>query len=182
MNSNLKETIYLYSFLAIMAILSSSMTSLLLESFIGTANAATMQVCFTPGEDCQGLIASQIDKAKSKIYVQAYHLTNKAIITALKQAQYKGVTILLIVDKQAKKEAINLLDEGFNVMIDRKPRIAHNKVMIIDDKTVITGSFNFTAAAQKSNAENVIIIEDSKIAGLYEDNFFKRERLSSGVN
>ena len=128
------------------------------------AQAITMQVCFTPGQDCQGMIASQIDKAKSKIYVQAYHLTNKAIITALKQAQDKGVTILLIVDKQAKKEALMLLDEGFNVMIDRKPRIAHNKVMIIDDKTVITGSFNFTAAAQKSNAENVIIIEDEKIA------------------
>jgi len=156
--------------------------SILLILCLCTANAATMQVCFTPGQDCQGMIAEQIDKAKSKIYVQAYHLTNKAIIASLKQAQDKGVIILLVLDKQAKKEALSLLDEGFNVMIDRKPRIAHNKVMIIDDKTVITGSFNFTAAAQKSNAENVIIIEDSKIAGLYEDNFFKRERLSSGVN
>ena len=127
------------------------------------------------------MIAEQIDKAKRKIYVQAYHLTNKAIIDALKQAQDKGVAIILIVDKQAKKEALSLLDEGFNVMIDRKPRIAHNKIMIIDDKTVITGSFNFTNAAQKSNAENVIIIEDSKIAKLYEDNFFKREHLSRRV-
>jgi Phosphatidylserine/phosphatidylglycerophosphate/cardiolipin synthases and related enzymes len=128
------------------------------------------------------MIASQIDKAKSSIYVQAYHLTNKAIINALQRANSRGVTIILVLDKQAKREALSLLDQGFLVLIDNKPRIAHNKVMIIDDKTVITGSFNFTKAAQYANAENVFIVEDEKIAKLYEDNFFKREHLSRRVN
>lgn len=146
------------------------------------AQAITMQVCFTPGQDCQGMIAKEIVKAHHSVYVQAYHLTNKAIINALCKARKNGAIVTIVVDKQAKREALRLIEQGFSVLIDYKPRIAHNKVMIIDDKTVITGSFNFTNAAQKSNAENVIIIEDSKIAGLYEDNFFKRERLSSGVN
>jgi phosphatidylserine/phosphatidylglycerophosphate/cardiolipin synthase-like enzyme len=43
---------------------------------------------------------------------------------------------------------------------DAAVSIAHNKVMVIDDNTVITGSFNFTAAAQRSNAENLLVILD----------------------
>ena len=59
-----------------------------------------------------------------------------------------------------------------------KPAIAHNKVMIIDDKEVITGSFNFTDAAQKRNAENVVFISDTKLAKEYAQNWAKREQQS----
>lgn len=155
--------------------------SILLILCLCTANAATMQVCFTPGADCQGMIAKEIVKAHHSVYVQAYHLTNKAIINALYKARKNGAIVTIVVDKQAKQEALRLIEQGFSVLIDYKPRIAHNKVMVIDDKTVITGSFNFTQAAQKYNAENVLIIEDSKIAKQYEDNFFKREHLSRRV-
>lgn len=42
--------------------------------------------------------------------------------------------------------------------------IAHNKVMVIDGRTVITGSFNFTKAAEESNAENLLVIDDADLA------------------
>jgi phosphatidylserine/phosphatidylglycerophosphate/cardiolipin synthase-like enzyme len=48
--------------------------------------------------------------------------------------------------------------------------IAHNKVMILDGQTVITGSFNFTKSAEESNAENVLVIRDAAIAGQYAVN------------
>jgi phosphatidylserine/phosphatidylglycerophosphate/cardiolipin synthase-like enzyme len=58
------------------------------------------------------------------------------------------------------------------VLIDRRPGIAHNKVMIIDGQHVITGSFNFTESAQKKNAENVLLISnDPKLAQRYAENF-----------
>ena len=53
------------------------------------------------------------------------------------------------------------------VLIDAKHAIAHNKVMIIDGKTVITGSFNFTKAAEEQNAESLVIIKDSSLANKY---------------
>ena len=49
--------------------------------------------------------------------------------------------------------------------------IAHNKVMVIDGKTVTTGSFNFSKAAEGSNAENLLIIHDKKLASLYRKNW-----------
>jgi len=52
-------------------------------------------------------------------------------------------------------------------MIDANHAIAHNKVMIIDGETVLTGSFNFTKAAQEKNAENLLIIRDAALAAQY---------------
>lgn len=56
--------------------------------------------------------------------------------------------------------------------------IAHNKVMIIDGETVITGSFNFTKAAEENNAENLLVIRDPKLAELYTKNWQEHERHS----
>jgi phospholipase D len=60
--------------------------------------------------------------------------------------------------------------------IDYKPAIAHNKVIIIDNGSVITGSFNFTKAAQFKNAENVLIIHDKQLADIYKQNWLYREK------
>ena len=71
-----------------------------------------------------------------------------------------------------------LLKYGIDVRFDKMPGIAHNKVMIIDNNKVITGSFNFTSAADHRNAENVILIEDANIASIYLKNWMNREKES----
>ena len=62
--------------------------------------------------------------------------------------------------------------------IDAQHAIAHNKVMIIDGGTVITGSFNFTKAAEENNAENLLVIRDRKLAERYIENWQEHERHS----
>ena len=57
--------------------------------------------------------------------------------------------------------------------------IAHSKVMIIDCATVVTGSFNFTAAAQNHNAENLLVLDDPALAAQYKANW-ERHRAVSG--
>jgi phosphatidylserine/phosphatidylglycerophosphate/cardiolipin synthase-like enzyme len=59
------------------------------------------------------------------------------------------------------------------VSIDAKHKIAHNKVMIIDSETVITGSFNFTKLAEEGNAENLLVIRSKDLAAKYIDNWNK---------
>jgi len=50
--------------------------------------------------------------------------------------------------------------------------IAHNKIMIIDNATIITGSFNFTKAAEERNAENLLVLKDAPdLVKLYTENF-----------
>jgi len=64
---------------------------------------------------------------------------------------------------------------GVTTYIDSRQAIAHNKIMIIDKETVITGSFNFTKAAEEKNAENLLIIRNKKLAETYIDNWYKHK-------
>ena len=64
-----------------------------------------------------------------------------------------------------------LANQGVPTMIDANHAIAHNKVIVIDGETVVTGSFNFTKAAEEKNAENVLIIRDPAVAAQYAQNW-----------
>ena len=64
-----------------------------------------------------------------------------------------------------------LFNAGISVKVDAQHAIAHNKVMFIDRETVITGPFNFTKSAEENNAENLLIIHDKELAGLYIKNW-----------
>jgi phosphatidylserine/phosphatidylglycerophosphate/cardiolipin synthase-like enzyme len=44
--------------------------------------------------------------------------------------------------------------------VDQAVRIAHSKIIIIDAKEIITGSFNFTNAAEHYNSENLLILKN----------------------
>lgn len=141
-----------------------------------------IEACFTPGQDCTHQITDHIAKAKYSILVQAYNFTSKDIANALIAAKRRVVTVKIILDESQRKQKYSLLhyivEAGIPVWIDTKPAIAHNKVMIIDEKEVITGSFNFTNAAQKRNAENLVFISDAKSAQEYTKNWLNREHLS----
>jgi phospholipase D len=69
---------------------------------------------------------------------------------------------------------MDLVNANVSVRIDKVSGITHNKVIIIDEQKVITGSFNFTNAADKRNAENVIIINNKSVAKEYLNNWQKR--------
>ncbi len=64
-----------------------------------------------------------------------------------------------------------LLEASVPTYIDDKHRTAHNKVIILDESTVITGSFNFTKSAETRNAENLLVIRSSAMAKAYKKNW-----------
>lgn len=105
----------------------------------------TPQVCFTPGERCDQRVVAGIDRAQHGILVQAYGFTSKPIIQSLVEAHKRGVSVSVILDKsnleQKHSGMRTLLAARIPVWIDFKPAIAHNKVMIVDGQTVITGSY-----------------------------------------
>jgi phosphatidylserine/phosphatidylglycerophosphate/cardiolipin synthase-like enzyme len=140
------------------------------------------QVCFSPGGGCTEAIISQIDKAKSEILVQAYSFTSAPIAKALVNAHKRGVKIEAILDKSQKSErytsATFISNAGIPSYIDSKHAIAHNKIMIIDKETVITGSFNFTKAAEEKNAENLLILKSKDLAKVYMENWYKHKEHS----
>ena len=99
--------------------------------------------------------------------VQAYSFTSAPIAKALVNAFKKGIKVEVILDKSQRGERYTSATFLSNAMIptyiDSKHAIAHNKIMIIDRETVITGSFNFTKAAEDKNAENLLIIRNKEL-------------------
>jgi len=124
----------------------------------------------------------ELNKAKSTILVQAYTFTSAPIAKALLNAHKRGIKVEVILDKSQRTDkyssATFFFNAGIPVKIDAQHAIAHNKVMIIDGEIVITGSFNFTKAAEENNAENLLIIHDKKLAERYTKNWQKHERHS----
>ncbi len=141
-----------------------------------------VKVCFTPESQCTPGIVDAINSAKSSIFVQAYSFTSAPIANALVAAKKRGVDVRVIIDKRTEEtkgaKVKTLLTGNVPVLIDVVPGIAHNKVMIIDDAYVLTGSFNFTQAADTRNVENILLLQDPELAKLYKNNWKTREKLS----
>ena len=88
----------------------------------------------------------------------------------------RGVKVEIVLDHSNEKEEHtdlpHLLEQGLKPLIDPQHAIAHNKIMLIDRRTVITGSFNFTNQAEKENAENLLILPNhADLAERYRHNF-----------
>jgi phosphatidylserine/phosphatidylglycerophosphate/cardiolipin synthase-like enzyme len=140
------------------------------------AAPATESVCFTPGGDCTQMIVAFIGAARREVLMQAYSFTSAPIAAALRDAKARGIDVRVIIDKSQLSDKYSgadfLAHAGIPVLIDKKHAIAHNKVIVVDRAAVETGSFNFTKAAQSSNAENALIINDPTLAEKYAQNWF----------
>lgn len=166
----MKRIIGLYAFI-ILAFWTAFFPSVILPQ----EKPATWEVYFSPRGGCTDAIIRELNKAKNTVLVQAYSFTSAPIAKALMNAHKRGVKVEVILDKSQRTQkyssATFLYNSGIPTKIDAQHAIAHNKVMIIDGETVITGSFNFTKAAEENNAENLLIIHDKKLAERYKRNW-----------
>lgn len=142
----------------------------------------TAQVYFSPGGGCTDAIVAALAAAKQTVLVQAYSFTSTPIAKALAAAQSRGVVVRVILDKSQRTERYSGADfiahAGIPVQIDELPAIAHSKVMVIDSAVVITGSFNFTSAAESKNVENLLILRSVELAAAYTANWQARSAVS----
>lgn len=147
-----------------------------------TLNNTRTQVYFSPKGGCTESIVRVINGAKAEVLVQAYSLTSAPIAKALLHAHKRKIKVTVILDKSQRKKhyrsTIVMANAGIPIFIDDEHSIAHNKVMIIDRETVITGSFNFTRAAEETHAENLLIIRNRDLSKVYVENWKKHRQHS----
>jgi phosphatidylserine/phosphatidylglycerophosphate/cardiolipin synthase-like enzyme len=177
-------------------------SALLMSAAIGAASAffgvpetfastqpARVEVAFTPGDDISALIVKRISAAKRSVQMQAYLFTDRRIANALLAARARGIEVEVIGDA-AQHQAGGLPHlaalgrAGARIYLNGANAAAHNKIVIVDGArdgaTVITGSYNFTQAAQSRNAENVVVISGSRaLTGRFVDNFEYHRRQST---
>jgi len=147
--------------------------------------SAQIQACFSPpipgGCDPLATVVENIDAARKSVFIQIYTLTSREIVTALVKAKRRGVDVRAIVDRgqlnedRSDADAIGrLASGGVPILADTVPGLMHNKVMIVDSATVVTGSFNYTWSAEHRNAENLLVIRDPAVAADYMKNWNSR--------
>lgn len=177
-----KEKIIDMKYLIIFILLFNS-TSSLGSDIEFSASSTNYKACFTPGMACTDEIIAFIAQAKKAIRIQAFSFTSWDIADALIAAHKRGVDVVVLLDRSYvdSKIASYLTIANIPIYIDYQPTIAHNKVMIIDDNRLITGSFNFTIAAQRRNAENILLIQDKALVKSYLKNWQSRRDVSMAI-
>lgn len=145
------------------------------------AAAGTVELAFTPEDAADRMVISAINRARREILVQAFSFTHRDIAKALIKAKKRGVDVQLIADaEQTDKTLPNVIADieasGIPTYLDFQHQSAHNKIMVIDagtaDSAVVTGSFNFTYAAQFKNAENLVVFHGNpEVAAAYLQNW-----------
>ncbi len=164
----------LYSAVALFALISAV-----------AAPAAEIQACFAPpvAGSCDPLatVLRAINDARTAIRIQMYTLTLQEVVSALVRAKQRGVDVRVIVDRSQLHQDRNdssqveaLASAGVPVLVDTVPGLMHNKVMVIDGETVLTGSFNYTWGAEHWNAENLLVLHDPALAAEYLRNWNQR--------
>jgi phosphatidylserine/phosphatidylglycerophosphate/cardiolipin synthase-like enzyme len=145
------------------------------------APAATVDVLFSPEGGCEARILAELARARRSIRMQAYTFTSAVVTAALRDARGRGVDCEIILDKSNITDRFSEVSAahraGITCLIDHDHTVANNKVIIIDDATVITGSYNFTRAAERSNAENMLVIAGMpEVARAYVENYARHRQ------
>jgi phosphatidylserine/phosphatidylglycerophosphate/cardiolipin synthase-like enzyme len=131
---------------------------------------------FSPDGGCAHRIITEIESARKAIHVQAFIFTSNLIADALVDAAEHGIDVTVILDDKQKKQRYSkwrrLKKGGVSVHFDSEHATANNKIMLIDNTTIITGSYNYSKAAESRNAENIVIIKnDKRLFAKYRENF-----------
>jgi phosphatidylserine/phosphatidylglycerophosphate/cardiolipin synthase-like enzyme len=130
--------------------------------------AAAQKVYFSPKGGCTQAVTNALNRATNEVLVAAYSFTSVPIASALNKAHVRKVKVSAILDSSNESAQYSMIvylrNQGIPVRVDSEHAIFHDKYIIIDRQIVLTGSFNYSKAAEESNAENLLIIRDKKLA------------------
>lgn len=144
----------------------------------GAYEGTSLSARFCPDDDCQGALLTEIALARRSVHFFLYVLSDDMIALALADASHRGVAVSGVVDDSLDRyDATALLRQAGITVLEHHGALLHHKAWVIDEETVITGSYNPTANGNTANDENMLIIRDRRIAAQYDTRW--RELMSS---
>ena len=135
-------------------------------------------VYFAPEDDVIDQLVPLIEGAEESVRFMAFSFTHDDLGAAMLAAADRGVDVGGIFETRGSEteysELASLYCAGLPVRQDGNPRAFHHKVIVVDGEIVVTGSFNFSNNADRSNDENVLVIANRDIAAHYLQEFDRR--------
>jgi phosphatidylserine/phosphatidylglycerophosphate/cardiolipin synthase-like enzyme len=137
-----------------------------------TVDGVDIETYFSPDDGVAARLLDLLGGAQESVYFMAYSFTSDEIAQTLRELWGIGVDVKGVMDDSQVKSnqgaEFDLFNQaGVEVRRDGNPGLMHHKVIIIDRRIVVTGSYNFTASAEDRNDENLLIIYDPQIAELF---------------
>jgi phosphatidylserine/phosphatidylglycerophosphate/cardiolipin synthase-like enzyme len=138
--------------------------------------AGRIEVLFAPDDPVAARIIREIGEARISIHFLAFSFTSGAIAEAMLNRLPDGLALFGVLEgSQARSNSgaqFGALGAGgATVFLDANPRNMHHKVIILDARTVIAGSYNFTGSAENKNDEALLIFHNLELAGAFEAEF-----------
>jgi phosphatidylserine/phosphatidylglycerophosphate/cardiolipin synthase-like enzyme len=135
-------------------------------------DGSQLEVYFSPDDHVERHVIQLIQSAKQSVKFMAYSFTSDKIAEAMLERARASVQVAGVFEEQQTRsnlgtEFAKLHIAGLDVRLDGNPNNMHHKVIIIDDKIVLTGSYNFTNNAETLNDENLLVIHDQDVAALF---------------
>jgi phosphatidylserine/phosphatidylglycerophosphate/cardiolipin synthase-like enzyme len=133
------------------------------------------RVYFSPGDECLNAIRGLLDRAKKTVEICVFTITDDRITDTIFETAGRGVKVRIITDDDKSLDAgsdiFRLRSRGVPVRCDRSEYHMHHKFAIFDRQTVLTGSYNWTRGAADRNEENLVVLQDSRLAGEFHTEF-----------
>ena len=133
------------------------------------------QVYFSPGDDCPQIIINQLERASRSIDICVFTITDNRIADAIRDAFVRGIAVRVISDNDKSLDPGSDIERlkglGVPVRIDQTQHHMHHKYAVFDQKTTLTGSYNWTRSADKHNDENFVITSEPTINRAYLGHF-----------
>ena len=135
------------------------------------------QVYFSPGEDCVNHIIDLINEAYNQLDICVFTISDDRISRAIVEAMKNGVEIRIISDNFKVEDTGSDIEDlsrvGIPVKLDTSDNHMHHKFMIVDNKIVLTGSYNWTRSAALYNQENILSMDDEEVVSKFSNEFEK---------
>ena len=140
---------------------------------IKTTGSPDITVYFAPGKRITEGLCGLIRSANKSVDVCIYDLDLQEVADALLEVKKQGVEVNVVTDSDNRKlDAVVRLDKaGIEIVEDERSSIMHNKFVIVDNRRVWTGSFNFTVNGQNKNDNNALVLDSREIAAFYREKF-----------
>jgi len=149
--------------------------TIIVISQFSISTLAKTEVYFSLSGNPQKAIIKNINQAQAFINIAMYIFTDREIALPLIKARERGVKVRLYLDQDQVdykySQSRFLVQKGIKTRISTNNYIMHNKFAIIDNRILLTGSYNWTFSANHRNDENLMVIDDPEIIEIFQNQF-----------
>jgi phosphatidylserine/phosphatidylglycerophosphate/cardiolipin synthase-like enzyme len=137
----------------------------------GVAADEEIQASYSPKAGCARLLDRELSKARQSILIQVPSPVPRLVSDALSKARRRGVKVEIMMNQSQQRVQRGSRDlkalASARIPADNLPSVLIDKTVVVDDTTVIMGSFDYSKAAHELNRDDLVVVRDKDLAAAF---------------